>query len=102
MKKVSPAIPTFTAIRKHAEAQVKSLNRGTSHTEPSKERDLGILDQSYTSSAVHVLQEGRRVRTAADRVVDVVSNGLIQLQLGNSISKWWYKRDQERATMETW
>lgn len=77
MKKVSPAIPTFTAIRKHAEAQVKSLNCGISHMEPSKERDLSILDQSYMTSAVHILQEGRRVQTAADRVVDVVSNGLI-------------------------
>ncbi|KAH7921009.1 hypothetical protein BV22DRAFT_1132613 [Leucogyrophana mollusca] len=102
MKKISPVIPTFRAVRKHMESQIKTLRRGTSHTDPSKERDVDRLEDAYTASHVHVQTNGRQFKSKADEVVDVVSNGALYLLTKKTLKKWWNNRDFKRSMKEDW
>lgn len=73
------------AIRKHMERQVSSIHRGKSHTEPSKEKDIQLLENSYRSSQVHNEQQGRTLRHRSDVVVDLISEGAAKLTIKKTL-----------------
>ncbi|KAF9236815.1 hypothetical protein BU15DRAFT_88956 [Melanogaster broomeanus] len=87
---------------KHLETQFRSLWRGVSHTDPSKERDVQRLEESYISSNVHSEEEGRTLRTKTDEVKDIVTSGAVTLGTKKTIAHWWQRRDLVRATTEMW
>ncbi|KAH7910892.1 hypothetical protein BJ138DRAFT_1187476 [Hygrophoropsis aurantiaca] len=102
MKKISPTIPTLRAVRKHMEKQIKTLRRGASHTDPSAAMDIDRLDDAYMASSVHVQVDGRKAKSKADEVVDVVSNGALYLLTKKTMKKWWNNRDFRRSFKEDW
>lgn len=90
------------AVRKHMEQQIRSLQRGKSHTNPSKEKDIERLEDSYQTSEVHSEQKGRKMRHASDIITDIVSQGANKLFTGKVIERWWEQRDLLWATTEEW
>ena len=89
LKSHSPAIPMLQAIRKHMEHQVSSLQRGKSHTDPSKKKDIQWLENSYQSSQVHSKQKGWELCHRSNMVVDLVSAGAGKLTTKKKKENWW-------------
>ena len=59
--KISPAIPSLEAVRRHMEKQVRTVYRGSSHTSPSHEKDVKTLGDAYVASRVHEFVPGHRI-----------------------------------------
>lgn len=91
LKDRSPAIPTLHAVQKHLEHQIRSLCRGSSHSDLSHAKDVSRLKDAYISSNIHVEEQGRAVRTKTDIVQDIITHGAVGLATKNTIAQWWAK-----------
>ncbi len=99
MNKRAPAIPTLRAIEEEITAQFRTIYRGTTHMDPSKEADVKLLDDFYREAKLFEFQTGR---AAADDVKEVVSDGY-QMAATKILPKWIARRSvYERARTQTW
>ena len=87
---------------KHLECQVRSLHHGVSHSTPSKNEDVQLLENAYTSFNIHTAEPEQTEQTGSDIVKDIVTEGAIKLGTKDTIERWWKRRDLVRATTETW
>ena len=94
--KISPAIPLLEAVRRHMEKQVHTVYRGSSHTNPSHEKDVRTLEDAYMASHMHEYISGRRIEHKNDVALDFVQKGTHNLR--KTIGQWWEQRTFTRAT----
>ncbi|KIK78211.1 hypothetical protein PAXRUDRAFT_81112, partial [Paxillus rubicundulus Ve08.2h10] len=102
MKRISPAIPTLVRVRKHMERQIQTLQRGSSHTDPAKRKDIERLEGVYRTSEIHMQEDGCHARGKADHVEDVVSLGAAHLFSRKTMQRWWEHRNFAHSTLEVW
>ena len=94
--RISPAIPSLEAVRRHMEKQVRTVYRGSSHTNPSHEKDVRTLEDAYMASHVHEYIPSRRIERKNDIALDFVQKGTQNLR--KTIEQWWEQRTFARAT----
>ena len=56
LQKISASILTQRAIKDHVIGQFTNIDRGKSHTDPDKERDIATLEDWLRQGKAHVYQ----------------------------------------------
>lgn len=94
----APTIPTLRAVDAYLTDQFRTLYRGISHTDPSKEADVRHLEAFYTKAGIHEYRPGR---DAEDYVKEVVSEGFNMVP--RIMEKWLTKRQVfNRSSTQIW
>ncbi|TDL30201.1 hypothetical protein BD410DRAFT_709862 [Rickenella mellea] len=102
LKKISPAIPTFRAVKDHIEFELRALGRGKRHTSPAKEDDIDKLSKIFTHAQLHRTVFSRKFKNKADKSPDFVAKGLDKILTTNYINTWWTNRTYMRETDNDW
>ncbi|TDL17180.1 hypothetical protein BD410DRAFT_843808 [Rickenella mellea] len=102
IKKISPAIPTFRAVKDHIEDEVGASARGKSHTSPAKENDVSKLSRIYSLLDLHRITAKRKIKSTTDKSPDFVQRGIDRLQTTEVVDRWWDNRQYNRERDEVW
>ena len=101
LKKISWAIPVIRALNTHVEEETETLSRGKKHGIPDSEKDIFLLEQSYTTSEIHIYTKGRMVEKD-DMAEDIVACGFDDLQEGKGYKTWKNNRLYVRSRGNIW
>ncbi|TDL27181.1 hypothetical protein BD410DRAFT_714083 [Rickenella mellea] len=100
INKISPAIPTFRAVKDHIEDELGACARGKSHTLPAKENDVSKLAKIYSTQDLHRPTPKRKIKNRLDKSQDFVQRGIEQLQTTSVMDRWWENRTYGREADE--
>lgn len=76
--------------------QVRTVYRGSSHSDPSHEKDVKTLEDAYIASQVHEYVAGRCIAGKNDVASDFIEKGTQNIR--KTIKRWWEQRTFPRAT----
>ena len=102
LKKLHPAINIIRAVTEHIEDEFGTKARGQSHTVPSKEKDILLLQKSYHEAGYHEFSNGRKITQDKDKAKDYTTRGYTHLHMGKVIERWRGLRTFERSKAERW
>lgn len=102
LKKLHPAIYVIRAVTEHIEREFGTKARGQSHTVPSKEKDVDLLQNSYQEAGYHKFSNGRKIARDKDKAKDYTTRGYTHLHTGKVMERWRGLRTFERSRTERW
>lgn len=94
--KISGAIPVNRKVKDHVEADVNHFGRGKSHTIPSAEADIKLLQEQYHMKQLH--KNLKREQRPGDKAKDHMMIGMNPSKLDKRLNIWHSKRSGLRDT----
>ncbi len=101
-RKLHPAIPIIRIVTEHMEEEFGTYKRGKSHTVPTREKDVQVLQKAYHLSQYHVYTRGRTIEKKDDKAKDYIEEGMGKLHSGKVLYKWRNQRSFKRSVAEDW
>jgi len=84
------------------ECEFNTLTHGSSHTSPSANADIQMLEASYREAGLHELIPGRKPRVRKDKATDMITKGVVKLHSKWVMKRWQDSRQFERSQEEDW
>ena len=101
-RKLHPAIPIIRIVTEHMEEEFGTYKRGKSHTVPTREKDIQVLQKSYHQSQYHIYTRGRTIEKKDDKAKDFIEEGMGKLHSSKVLYKWRNQRSFKRSVAEDW
>ena len=102
LKKLHPAINIICTVTKHIKDKFGTKAQGKSHTIPSKEKDILLLQKSYQEAGYHAFSNGWKITWDKDKEKGYTMRGYTHLHTGRVIEHWCGLQTFEHSWAERW